>query len=396
MQFRPDPPPDTHRKTERLPSLDGLRAIAILLVLGGHFQYTAGFPFEKLGFAFVVLDGELGVRIFFVISGFIITRLLLEEARTYGSVSLPLFYTRRALRILPIYCAYLGVLAIFSAAGRYTDSASSWLGCLTFTRNLIGRGNSATEHFWSLAVEEQFYLCWPILFFLLRLERRRPLALIVLVSVSVSAIVIRDLFDADQLFKGVANCILGARSLFRYADSIAIGCGGGFIHAAFAGVLARRLTAFWGLVAALLLAVEQVYLKVFVAKGSFVLPFGLMSALMPTVQALTVIALLLCTLSSANGPIYSLLNQRLMVRIGVLSYSLYVWHFIFLKSFAPDAWGFSWIYGWAVWWLPAVALSILSWEFLESPILKLRRAFRRSSKNQTGAVNLLAPRRGRS
>ena len=369
------------RGSERLPSLDGLRAIAILFVLGGHFQYAAGFPSGKLSLVTLALDGELGVRIFFVISGFIITRLLLEESREFGSVSLRLFYIRRALRILPIYLAYLAVLALLSLAGRYADSPSSWLGCLTFTRNLIGRGDSATEHFWSLAVEEQFYFCWPILFFLLRLDKRRSFAWIILIAVSVAAIVVRDSYNAGGLFKGVANCFLGARSLLRYADSIAIGCCGGVAHASFAEFPKRRLAATWSLVAALLFATEQLYCKVSSAPVSSIFPQNLISAVMPAAQALTLTALVLCTLSSPKGPIYLLLNSKLMVRIGVLSYSLYVWHFIFLKAFAPNAWPYPWIYGWAVWWIPAVAVSILSWEFLETPILRLRKAFRRKSGN---------------
>ena len=87
----------------------------------------------------------------------------MQEAGLTGSISLTRFYIRRALRILPIYVTYLLVLALLTAFGLYHDSPSSWLGALTFTRNMIGQGRSATVQLWSLAVEEQFYLLWPIL-----------------------------------------------------------------------------------------------------------------------------------------------------------------------------------------------------------------------------------------
>lgn len=368
------------RTPGRLPSLDGLRALAILLVLGSHFLYTAGFPFDAHSLAFVFLDGELGVRIFFVISGFIITRLLLDEDREYGSISLRLFYFRRALRILPVYYGYLSILAVFSMAGRYSDSASSWLGCLTFTRNLIGRGNSATEHFWSLSVEEQFYLCWPFLFLSLRLGKRRLLALIVLLVVTVLAVAVRHSFDPGDLSGSVLSRIVGARSLLRYADSLAIGCCGAFVYDSLAGFLARRLTAGLALLAALLLAAEQFFSREFTPRGTSSLPRDLVGALMPTAQAATLIVLMLCTLRFPRGFIYSLLNLKLMARIGVLSYSLYVWHFLFLKAFAPAIWRYAWVYSWAVWWLFAAVVSILSWEFMETPFLKLRRSLRRGSR----------------
>src|SRR5471032_3611107 len=102
MRARPDSLPAEKRGAGRLPSLDGLRAVAILMVLVSHCQYAAGFPTGRFPLAFVFFDGELGVRIFFVISGFIITRLLLEEDQAFGAISLRLFYLRRALRILPI------------------------------------------------------------------------------------------------------------------------------------------------------------------------------------------------------------------------------------------------------------------------------------------------------
>ena len=156
----------------RIPSLDGWRAIGVTLVLVSHMPFSAGFP-EPYAYQLTeVFDGELGVRLFFVLSGFLITHLLLAEARASGGISLKRFYIRRALRILPIYVAYLLVLGVLTALGLYHDALSSWIGALTFTRNMIGQGRSATVQLWSLAVEEQFYLVWPLVLGTFALWRR--------------------------------------------------------------------------------------------------------------------------------------------------------------------------------------------------------------------------------
>jgi len=134
--------------------------------------FTDGFP-QQYGYQLEkAFDGELGVRIFFVLSGFLITHLLLEEASATGTISLKRFYIRRTLRILPIYVTYLLVLGVLTALGLYHDSFSSWIGALTFTRNMIGQGRSATVQLWSLAVEEQFYLLWPMTLYAFSLWRR--------------------------------------------------------------------------------------------------------------------------------------------------------------------------------------------------------------------------------
>ena len=358
--------PAENPRAGRLPSLDGLRAVAILMVLGSHCQFAAGWQAGRFPYVFYLFDGELGVRIFFVISGFIITRLLLEEDRTFGAVSLRLFYLRRALRILPIYFAYLGLLALLSLAGRYHDSSSNWLGCLTFTRNLVGRGDSATEHFWSLAIEEQFYLCWPVLFLLLRLGRRRKLAMGLLAGLTLAALALRLSPIPLEPGPGLAVRLLGARSLLRYADSIALGCAGAMLQ----GGLAVRLPAAAPVLAAALLAAEQ-----FCDRQG---PGPAMHGAIPTVQAATIIVLLLSLLQPARNLVFRALNLKVMRRIGVLSYSLYVWHFIFLQAFAPRAMPWPWLQQWTVWWIPAVAVSVLSYEFLEAPFLRLRRAYGRA------------------
>ena len=123
-----------------LPSLDGWRALSIALVLLEHASRTMWFPTAFIPF---VQHGGLGVRFFFVISGFLITWLLLKENEFTGSVNLRNFYLRRALRIFPIYFLYLFVLSSLTS---FSQSSYAWVANLTFTTDFYQEAR-ATTHF---------------------------------------------------------------------------------------------------------------------------------------------------------------------------------------------------------------------------------------------------------
>jgi peptidoglycan/LPS O-acetylase OafA/YrhL len=148
------------------PDIEGLRAVAVVAVLAFH----AGIPHLAGGF--------VGVDVFFVISGFLITGLLLDEVRRSGRVSLPDFYARRARRILPAAAVVLVFVAVASrlvmSPLRQMDVAKDVVASAVYLVNwrfingqtdymAAGRDSSPLLHFWSLAVEEQFYLVWPLL-----------------------------------------------------------------------------------------------------------------------------------------------------------------------------------------------------------------------------------------
>lgn len=147
-----------------LPGINGLRALAALSVLWGHcFRKTFGdWGIEGCKIPFI----DDGVTLFFVISGFLITYLLVSEKDVSGTVSIPRFYMRRILRIWPIYFLYIGVCAIVLAiTGQPQDllNGSLWAYCL-FVGNVpfaLGVGLWPIVHYWSIGVEEQFYLFWP-------------------------------------------------------------------------------------------------------------------------------------------------------------------------------------------------------------------------------------------
>ena len=146
--------------------------MSIVAVLGGQCVFVSGFP-SALAPAFRwIFDGDLGVRMFFVISGFLISWLMLAEFDRSNRVSLWRFFARRALRILPVYFAFLFALLLLQCFTDFRQSYGTWVGNVTFTTNFSREGNWTSGHLWSLAMEEQFYLIWPWVIVKLRTPKR--------------------------------------------------------------------------------------------------------------------------------------------------------------------------------------------------------------------------------
>jgi peptidoglycan/LPS O-acetylase OafA/YrhL len=284
------------RTTSRIPSLDGLRAIAISLVLIGH---AAGQAPERGHFFFLWVYANFGVQIFFVISGYLITTLLLKEYDRTGTISLADFYRRRAYRILP--AAYAFILTIFLLQWKTLtrwDVSSSLLYLLNYDS---GRPWNL-GHLWSLSVEEQFYLLWPLTIVLFFRNRVRILATAFLATPFIN-LALRYF----HLQKGLGMWFPST------ADGLAIGC--------LLAILEPRLTQMhwlrsrWMLLLILLLALYPLYA-----------PAGNMEKLVnvviltPLVRIATAIAILHVT----RRP-YWILNCAPMMWLGALSYSLYLW-----------------------------------------------------------------------
>ncbi|MGH9206800.1 MAG: acyltransferase family protein, partial [Acidimicrobiales bacterium] len=157
-------------RRQHLPALDGLRAIAVAAVIVYHFNF---------GWA---AGGYLGVDLFFVLSGFLITGLLIEERMATGGISLPRFWARRARRLFPALLVVLGAIVLYAVAGGPNIDPNALrgdvLGTLFYVANwhFIAVDNpyfapfatpSPLEHTWSLAIEEQFYVVWPLVVLLL-------------------------------------------------------------------------------------------------------------------------------------------------------------------------------------------------------------------------------------
>src|SRR5436190_12504130 len=186
-----------------MPGVDGLRALAVLAVFVYHFHNGGGW----------LPGGFLGVDVFFVISGYLITSLLLSEFRRTGTVDLVRFWLRRARRLLPAVGVLIGVvmiLAVFFSFGQISVLRQDALSSMAYVTNweLIFSHQSYFEafarpslfrHLWSLAVEEQFYLLWPLAFaFCITRFGRRRLLLGVIAGALASAGLMALLFDPSD------------------------------------------------------------------------------------------------------------------------------------------------------------------------------------------------------
>ncbi len=158
----------TKRSLSHIPSLDGIRALAALMVMVFHFVGHHGEP-ASLIHASVL--GQTGVDLFFVLSGFLITRILLNSKDSPNYFSS--FYARRALRIFPLYYAFLAFyffvlpLLLQQHIPSFASQSWSWFYLQNVPATFDRFTSSGPSHFWSLAVEEHFYLVWPLMVFLL-------------------------------------------------------------------------------------------------------------------------------------------------------------------------------------------------------------------------------------
>jgi peptidoglycan/LPS O-acetylase OafA/YrhL len=348
-------------KTQQLPSLNGWRAVSILLVLGCHTALMPGIP-PKLSHLFGTLfDGNLGVRFFFTISGFLITWLMLKEETEFKRVSLKHFYIRRTLRIWPVYLSFVALLGILQVFGILVQHHFAWRGLLTFTRNFYDKtsmscADDISSHCWSLSIEEQFYLFWPLIFILLKRRGRIPfLIATILFSNGFRTIYLLGFYDRHS------HVLFQEYSTFNYLDCLAWGCLG-----------AHSLTAWRSQLEELFGKYPLIIFPVFFSM--ILIPY--LIGLGQGIQALGFVVLLLHSVVSPNCAFYRILNFKWMCQIGILSYSLYIWHQIIWMMW-PKALGEVWFL-----WIPlTLGVSCLSYAFLEKPFLALRAKFRDPNMN---------------
>ncbi len=299
-----------------LPFLDGLRAISILLVLGFHQLGPV------TGWIGGQLNGWVGVDLFFIISGYLISSILLKEQEKKGTFSLKNFYVRRWLRICPAYYTFLLFMlgfmlfrggsdfSAFAMAGLYLtniDMCASW-GLIPATTGLL--------HSWSLSVEEQFYLLWPGA---MKLSGKRAFA--VCMFVLVAAYLWRFYLASTG-----ASWLRLSVGLDTKLDSIMLGVAVAFLWRSEMWrnklMLIKSSLAQCFIGVALLVACH--FLGHPATETNQVLFWGVK---LPVVLMLMV-ALLVSLLANQTSRLAAVLSSKPMIWVGRLSYSLYLWHVI--------------------------------------------------------------------
>ncbi len=351
----------------RIAGLDGLRALSIVLVILLHTMQHRSLTHHVPYMVYVLCNGGMGVLIFFVISGYLITTLLLRERDKPGGISLKRFYIRRAFRILPPLYAYVLAMVALGIAGRLAgvDARDIWT-ALTLTRNYAHHVDLwAFEHFWSLCIEEQFYLLWPgvVVFCLARWPGAQ--GRIAASRVAIAVIVVEPFVRvfAFHFWPNYHNMGM----FHMLADGLMFGATGALLqgHTRFEAIY-RRATR-WPFLLPLILFFVLGALGVRF-ENYWNLPIGL------TLDGFVILMWLLWLARNPKTTLGRIMNNPVVTWIGRLSYSLYIWQTFFLHYNNIRVFGGeTWMNTFPGAWVCIFAIAAFSYYFIEQPALRLRR-----------------------
>ncbi|MCW2615281.1 MAG: acyltransferase [Frankiales bacterium] len=363
------PPAARRALLGRSPALDGLRGLALIWVVTYHFTSADG-PFP---------GGWVGLDVFFVLSGFLITAMLLDEVRTHGRVSLPMFYARRACRLLPALFVMLAIWVCLLLAFHDTTwfaatpggtgtgnpvDVSGALGQVGITLGYganwiyaLGSGNAPLAHLWSLAVEEQFYVVWPFVVLLLvklpAARRHWPALALAAVSATLPFLYYAGGEGTDRIYFGTdtraVGMLLGAVAALTWHRRRASGRPSWHPTArAWAGL---------ALVIGFLFTVGNVPLK---------------SLAGPAIMALAAMQVIPYLADRPASRMATVLDGRVLIWLGQRSYAVYLWHYLFATWLNPLS---PWV-SIPVGVTASLAAAWLSWRFVEAPALEYAKRFR--------------------
>ena len=350
----------TNQDKRSIPSLDGLRAISVCMVLVSHYKAFDRLPRHGAFHAVVALfgQGSLGVTTFFVISGFLITTLLHNELDRSGRVHLGRFYFRRCFRIFPPFYVFLLGAVIIAHVQHHPVPRIAWISSALYFANYVPYSLTHplssgwyVGHTWSLSVEEQFYFLWPAL--VAFLSRRRSLQccaaiLIAAPFLRLASAYLLPVYQFEQQY---------LRLFHSTMDALAVGC----------------VAAIWMRDPEQRRRIESLLRLPLPAACAYLTVSTLLAdALPPWYQCLfgvdltvfSIVILMLYVVVHAAGAPGRVLNWAPLRHIGVISYSLYLWQQIFLSPYrVPSS---------AISFLLALLCAELSFWLVERPTLRLR------------------------
>jgi peptidoglycan/LPS O-acetylase OafA/YrhL len=338
---------------KRLPALDGIRAVAVFLVI----FYHAGIP---------GVPGGLGVLLFFVLSGFLITWLMLGEVERSRTVSLRKFYARRSLRIFPAFYAYaMFILSYALLRGRavvWPQVVASLLYVNNYWQGLHGDPGTGFSHTWSLAVEEQFYLLWPAVFVMFCRNGRH---LVRFLCVSIILVWVYRFLLVPHVNQGYVYEAFDTR-----ADSLLCGC-------LLAVVLRHHIWIrfFRGLCSGPAMGVMTILLLMASSLAELLAGTDYRDRFGFAINSVLAAVLLTQAIALRATPLFAWLERRWVRYLGGISYSLYLWQQFAIpaaeRALLPFGRGIA-VVGETI---ACIAAASVSYFVIERPALRLKERF---------------------
>lgn len=363
------------RVTRYIPTLDGWRAVAIVTVMLQHasdqITSSVGSWIDPVMSIFHE-NGRFGVYIFFAISGFLITTLLLDEFDRAGEVSLASFYLRRAFRILPPLFVVLAVFGILGIFGVIPMPPGRWLSALLFTENYSpSPGTWYLGHVWSLAVEEHFYLLWPAILVLCKPRWALRVAFGLIVTVA-----LWRLLDLSLGLSAGSGLRFDDRTDTQF-DGLLWGC--------VLAMLGRnpanreRLAALtrgwrWWAIAVALVVSQAVNLD---APALFSIQLA--------ARPILIVLLVISTVVIPQRRVSAVLEVPALRWLGRISYSLYLWQQLFLVWDGFEVDGLAWVQWFPANVVAAVGIAVLSHRFVERPTIAIGRRLSARARQRSQA-----------
>ena len=371
------------RKSGYLPSLDGWRAIAIVGVMMTHDRSWIIFGHS---FAFAMGYGGYGVNLFFAISGFLITYRILEEEALVGHFHIKRFYIRRLFRIQPAQVVFLAAVALLGVTGVlyrgiYFDTVSTWFSSIFLYINFLWRPSSPnviTGHFWTLAVEEHFYILLSLTLFFIK--KHRGLALFVLFAACALPMELLSVSTKEAWYLP----FYGSRATQWHLPPLLL--------AALAAVIVRRpavmqsmkrwLRPWVAFLGTLLIAIAAHTFDLWHTHRP-IAPFRHLDAEFPLISTYLFIFWILSTVFHPQSLTTRLLEWKPARLIGTFSYSLYLWHVVvfylwiilFLKTDAPFAYltqnGLFSFFQEPLKYACVLLFGMMSYYFVEKPLIRV-------------------------
>ncbi len=353
----------------RISGLDGLRAYSVITVVVLHLHIFISWYEQSSPLYSLIWHG---VEIFFVISGFLITHLLMREHKKYGEIHLRKFLARRALRIFPLFYLFITAIVVASIPFNTNSTVSQLFFSAIYAFNFIPRkmNNTALSHTWSLAVEEHFYLIWPPIFMLMLKRGITPRRMLLILA---GFFVILECFNHYIIVaSGLGSVFFVERWTSSAATYLLAGCMGGILinTDSWNRIAGSTLTSFF---------------LVLIFGIGFLVDFWYIGPLIITrdLRIAGILAAILWVVSNQNSALVKILEFHPIRYVGQVSYGIYIWQGFYLGSGPSRAVSQDWPPSDP--WIGVLLLCItvpLSYHFFEMRFLNMKNRFRCSNNEE--------------